>query len=200
MGVEIARLLLTASTALTLTACDADKGKPSAPQATAAVGAAAGVDRTNRGAAAAINSIDRSHAGTPAPATVFEVRGGGKTSIAELVAAGGGKRVLVNLWATWCAPCLAEMPDLDAMAAGKAQTLLVVPISQDMEGWKPVDGFFKAGRFRTLKPYLDQPGSFAEAVKARGLPMSILYDARGREVWRVAGTLQWGSAAVRAAL
>jgi len=47
---------------------------------------------------------------------------------------------------------------------------------------------------------LDQPGSFAEALKARGLPMSVPYDAQGREVWRVAGTLKWGSPEVLAAL
>ena len=143
-----------------------------------------------------MGTIDRSHKGSQLPDFLLSDPAGKELRLQSLQ----GKPLLVNLWATWCAPCLAEMPDLDAMAAGKAQTLLVVPISQDMEGWKAVDGFFKAGRFRTLQPYLDQPGSFAEAVKARGLPMSILYDARGREVWRVAGTLQWGSAAVRAAL
>jgi hypothetical protein len=47
---------------------------------------------------------------------------------------------------------------------------------------------------------LDQPGSFAEKIGARGLPMSVLYDEKGREVWRVAGTLKWGSAEVVGAL
>jgi thiol-disulfide isomerase/thioredoxin len=182
MGFEIARLLLAATLAVTVAACDAaDKGKPVPPQASPAA------------AMAPVNSIDRSHAGTPAPAVVFEARGGGKTSVADLARAAGGQRVLVNLWATWCAPCIAEMPELDTLARRQQGKLLVLPLSQDMEGWPAVDGFFKPGRFRTLVPMLDQPGSFAERLGARGLPMSVLYDAQGREVWRVAGTLQWGS-------
>jgi thiol-disulfide isomerase/thioredoxin len=227
MGVEIARLLLVATVAVTVTACDAgDKGNAAPPQASGALsgpqasgalsgpqasgalsgpqasGALSGPQASGFGAAAsaatppAINSIDRSHAGTPAPKVVFEKRGGGKTSLADF----RGQRVLVNLWATWCAPCIAEMPDLDRMAAAKTGKLLVLPLSQDMEGWKAVNGFFKPGKFKTLVPMLDQPGSFAEALKARGLPMSVLYDARGREVWRVAGTLKWGSPEVLAAL
>ncbi|GGE19136.1 hypothetical protein GCM10011529_27070 [Polymorphobacter glacialis] len=183
MGVEIARLLLAASLLATCAACDAaDKGKPAAPQAKPAAGPQA---------KQVINAIDRSHAGTPAPAVVFEKRGGGKTSLADF----RGKKVLVNLWATWCAPCIAEMPELDALAAAKVVTVL--PLSQDMEGWKAVDGFFKPGRFKTLVPMLDQPGSFAERIGARGLPVSVLYDEKGREVWRVSGTLKWGSAGVR---
>jgi thiol-disulfide isomerase/thioredoxin len=144
----------------------------------------------------AINSIDRSQAGTPAPKLMFEVTPGKKTSLAAFK----GRRVLVNLWATWCAPCIAEMPDLDRLAAAKGAKLLVIPLSQDMEGWQAVNKFFKPGKFKTLKPMLDQPGSFAEKIGARGLPMSVLYDEKGREVWRVAGTLKWGSAEVSAAL
>jgi len=144
-----------------------------------------------------INAIDRSHAGEAAPQVMFEKSPDGrKASLADY----RGKRVLVNLWATWCAPCLAEMPELDALAAAKKGKVTVLPLSQDMEGWQAVKKFFKPGRFQTLVPLLDQPGSFAERMGARGLPMSILYDEKGREVWRVAGTLKWGSPEVRAAL
>ena len=92
------------------------------------------------------------------------------------------------------------MPDLDKLAAAKGAKLLVLPLSQDMEGWQAVTKFFKPGKFKSLQPMLDQPGSFAEKIGARGLPMSVLYDEKGREVWRVAGTLKWGSAEVAAAL
>jgi thiol-disulfide isomerase/thioredoxin len=144
-----------------------------------------------------INTIDRSHAGEAAPKVMFEKSPTGeKASLADY----RGRRVLVNLWATWCAPCLAEMPELDALAAAKKGKVVVLPLSQDMEGWQAVKKFFKPGRFQTLVPVLDQPGSFAERIGARGLPMSVLYDEKGREVWRVAGTLKWGSPEVRAAL
>ncbi len=204
MGVEIARLLLVATVTATLTACDAgDKGNAAPPQASGASSRpqARGIDSAASAATPpAINAIDRSHAGSPAPKVVFEKRGGGKTSLAQVIAGAGGQRVLVNLWATWCAPCIAEMPDLDRLATAQKARLLVLPLSQDMEGWQAVDGFFKPGKFKTLVPMLDQPGSFAEKLKARGLPMSVLYDAQGREVWRVAGTLKWGSPEVMAAL
>jgi thiol-disulfide isomerase/thioredoxin len=145
----------------------------------------------------AVNTIDRSHAGEAAPKVMFEKSPTGeKASLADY----RGRRVLVNLWATWCAPCLAEMPELDALAAAKKGKVVVLPLSQDMEGWQAVKKFFKPGRFQTLVPVLDQPGSFAERIGARGLPMSILYDEKGREVWRVAGTLKWATPEVRAAL
>lgn len=162
--------------------------------------AAPGSTATAAPAAAAkppINTIDRSHAGAAAPKVMFEISPDGKkASLADY----RGRRVLVNLWATWCAPCLAEMPELDALAAAKKGKLVVLPLSQDMEGWQAVKKFFKPGRFQTLVPLLDQPGSFAEKMGARGLPMSVLYDEKGREVWRVVGTLKWGTPEVRAAL
>ncbi len=196
MGSEIARLLLIGGAMTIVTACDGgEKGNTPAPQASAMYGAASAATATAvKGAA--INSIDRSFAGTPAPAVAFERKPGAKTSMAAF----RGKRVLVNLWATWCAPCIAEMPALDTLAAARAGKLVILPISQDMEGWQAVNGFFKPGKFKTLQPMLDQPGSYAEALKARGLPISVLYDEKGREVWRVAGTLKWNSPEVAAAL
>jgi thiol-disulfide isomerase/thioredoxin len=193
MGSVIEKLLLMAGLGISLAACGSgDKGKPGSGQAGAGYGAAAAAAP----AKIRINMIDRSHAGTAAPNVVFERGDGSKTSLADY----RGKRVLVNLWATWCAPCLAEMPELDALAAAKKGQVTVLPLSQDMEGWQAVKKFFKPGRFQTLVPLLDQPGSFAERMGARGLPMSILYDERGREVWRVAGTLKWATPEVRAAL
>ena len=185
MRVVIATLLLTVS----LQACgsktpatdgNADTAKPGTPQASAA----------------ATVAVDRSHAGTPAPTFAFEARGGAIKHMANF----GGKPVLVNLWASWCAPCVAELPALDTLASAKAETLTVLAISQDMEGWKAVDKRFKPNAFAKLTPYLDQPNNFALAVGAKGLPVSILYDAAGKEVWRVARPLEWNSAEVRALL
>ena len=147
-----------------------------------------------------INSIDRRFVGSMAPEVSMERAPGEAVTLAEVLAANKGKRVLVNLWATWCPPCLAEMPELDQLAADEAASLAVVPVSQDMEGWQAVNGFFAPGKFKTLVPLLDQPGSLGERLKARGLPISVLYEADGREVWRVAGVPDWGSAEVRAAI
>jgi hypothetical protein len=69
-----------------------------------------------------------------------------------------------------------------------------------MEGWQAVDKRFKPQAFAKLTPYLDQPNNFALAVGAKGLPVSILYDENGKEVWRVARPLEWNNPEVRALL
>ena len=158
--------------------------------------AAADMPKPKSPQGAALGKLDRSHAGSAAPTDPFEARGGKPTSLAAF----RGKPVLVNLWATWCAPCKAEMPELDALAKAKAGSVTVLAISADLEGWRAVDKFFTPGRFKTVAPYLDQPGAIPQALGAKGLPLSILYDAKGREVWRVNGPMQWTSPAVVAAI
>ncbi len=143
-----------------------------------------------------LSVIDRSHAGEMAPPIPFEAKGGKVTSVAAFK----GKPVLVNLWATWCVPCRAEMPELDALAKARGAKLTVLAISEDLEGWRGVDKFFTPGKFANLAPYLDQPGNYAVKMGATGLPLSILYGADGREKWRVNGPLKWGSAEVAAAM
>ena len=104
--------------ALALAGCN-DPAPAARPEATVA-------------AAPKLNVIDRSHAGTPAPTIKFENVGRKPVSLADY----RGKKLLVNLWATWCAPCLAEMPQIDTLAATRGDALAVLPISQDMEGWR----------------------------------------------------------------
>lgn len=140
--------------------------------------------------------LDRSKAGTLAPTTVLEVRGNKEVTLADY----RGKPVLVNLWATWCAPCVREMPTVDALAKAVGDRARVVPLSQDMEGWRAVDRFFRAGKFPNLVPHLDSQMKFGEAAGATGLPLTILYDAQGREVWRLNGDADWGGAEARALL
>jgi thiol-disulfide isomerase/thioredoxin len=102
-----------------------------------------------------------------------------------------GRPVLLNLWATWCAPCVAEMPALDRLAARAGDGLVVLTVSQDLEERRAVDPFFARGRFRHLKPYTDPRNELPLALGAAGLPVSVLYDASGREVWRLAGEWDW---------
>ena len=128
-----------------------------------------------------IGALDRSHKGDAVPTLDFQGPDGHPMTLAAF----RGKPVLVNLWATWCGPCVAEMPTLDAAAA----TFPIATISQDKD--RPtVDAYFKAKGFKNLKPYLDSKLGFSVGFNA-SLPTSILYDAAGHEVWRIAGGMDW---------
>ncbi len=146
-----------------------------------------------------LGQIDRGHAGDPAPAIAIEAQGGKTTTVAALVAA-AHRPVLVNLWATWCVPCRAELPALDALAKARGDRLVVLPVSEDLEGWRAVAKVFAPGKFAALTTWVDQPGNYAVKLGVAGLPVSILYGADGREKWRVNGPLKWDSPEVAAAL
>ena len=130
--------------------------------------------------------LDRSHAGTPAPDILFEDPAGEPATIADF----RGKPVLVNLWATWCGPCVVEMPSLDALAAQDPR-IHVLAVSQDMNGQEKVDAFFAERRFAKLEPYIDAELSMMSALKVDTLPTTILYDSKGQEVWRMTGREDW---------
>jgi thiol-disulfide isomerase/thioredoxin len=104
-----------------------------------------------------------------------------------------GKPMLLNLWATWCVPCVKELPTLDKLAA-QGGNLQVLAVSEDMEGERVVAPFLAKRGLTTLKPYIDPTNGLLLALKEPGLPVTILYDAQGKEVWRLRGDLDWTSA------
>jgi thiol-disulfide isomerase/thioredoxin len=113
---------------------------------------------------------------------------------AKLKTLAGGKPMLVNLWATWCAPCIQEMPTLDALAKREAGKLVVVVASQDLEGVKSVKPWWAMHHFSTLQPYLDPDSKLASAFsegESTSLPMTVLFDKDGHEVWRVQQGMDW---------
>ena len=133
--------------------------------------------------------LDRSHAGTVAPTVPFEDGEGRPTSMAAF----RGQPVLVNLWATWCGPCIIEMPSLDALAEREGEALQVVALSQDMAGREVVTRFFAEHPFQSLEANLDKEMGFMSALRLETLPTTILYDAEGKEVWRMTGRADWAS-------
>jgi thiol-disulfide isomerase/thioredoxin len=143
-----------------------------------------------RGAQAApTGRLDRTHAGKQAPSSAFLDPGGRETSLSDF----RGRPLLVNLWATWCAPCVVEMPTLDALAEREDGRLQVLAISMDMgaEGRAKVDRFFGERSFAALEPYLDPELGMMAELGVSILPTTILYDGDGREVWRVTGMEDW---------
>ena len=133
--------------------------------------------------------LDRSHAGTPAPGTIFEDPHGRPARIADF----RGEPLLVNLWATWCGPCVVEMPSLDALA--RRDGVHVLALSQDMgpDARHKVTDFFAQRDFARLEPYLDSDLDFMTQLGIETLPTTILYDSEGVEVWRMTGMADWDS-------
>lgn len=110
-----------------------------------------------------------------------------------------GRVVLVNLWATWCAPCIKEMPSLDNLQKlmGGPQ-FEVLALSQDRGGAATVKQYYTRQQIQNLKVYLDSDTSAGRALGTRGLPTTILVDAQGREVMRAEGAHEWDSPTAQA--
>lgn len=130
--------------------------------------------------------VDRSHAGEAASVASFKGPDDRIVTLAQF----RGRPLLVNLWATWCAPCVAEMPTLDHMAASMDDRLTVLAVAQDLQGAAAVDPWFQKAGLTTLQPYLDPQNGLLDAANSV-LPTSILYDANGKEIWRVRGAMDW---------
>jgi len=139
-----------------------------------------------------IGRLDRSNAGDPAPDFAFTAPDGSDVTLADF----RGRPVLLNLWATWCAPCIAEMPTLDALAAREGDSLTVLTLSQDFDGSKVLP-FFRERGLTHLQPYRDEEMQFSLAMQTN-LPTTILYDSDGNEVWRMLGGMNWTGEAAAA--
>ena len=136
--------------------------------------------------------IDRSHKGTAAPDASFSTPDGKPITLAKM----RGVPVLVNLWATWCAPCVKELPTLDKLAAAHRVDgqLGVVAVSEDSGPQASVEAFLKKLNVRDLGAYHDPKSALSAALGPDTvLPTTILYDATGKEVWRYVGDLDWTS-------
>ncbi len=105
-----------------------------------------------------------------------------------------GKPVLVNLWATWCAPCVAELPALDKLAATLDGKVKVLTVNQDSGEPQKAGEFLKQRGVTRLEAWLDPKNDLAFQFGAETLPVTVMYDSQGREVWRVAGPKEWGDA------
>jgi thiol-disulfide isomerase/thioredoxin len=137
--------------------------------------------------AESVGTVDIASRGKEMPAIPFTAPQGGPATLSQF----RGKPLMVNLWATWCAPCVAEMPTLDGLAKREGDRVRLIVVSQDLEGAKVVTPFFKAKGFTTLQPYLDQQNVLMQALRTETLPTTVFYDAKGKEQWRVLGAMDW---------
>jgi thiol-disulfide isomerase/thioredoxin len=105
-----------------------------------------------------------------------------------------GRIVLLNLWATWCAPCVREMPALDRLQARLGgPDFEVVALSLDRGGRDQVVPFLERLGVGNLALYLDPESAAMRELSPRGLPTTLLIDREGREVGRLEGAAEWDS-------
>jgi thiol-disulfide isomerase/thioredoxin len=105
-----------------------------------------------------------------------------------------GKVVLLNLWATWCAPCRKEMPELAKLQQDLGSSdFEVVALSEDLKGAEASAAFLKDAKAEALALYVDPKATALEAVQSLGLPTTLLIDRDGKEVGRLLGPAQWNS-------
>ena len=163
-----------------------------APQATAdrpapAASTGGGLDGLNRGHMAAFvvhgEAVD-------VPEFSFGADGDGEKSLSEWK----GRVVLLNLWATWSAPCRKEMPALDRLKADLGgKDFDVVAISIDRGGFDKPREFLQEIKVANLKLYNEPSGRLGPKLKAFGMPTTLLIDRNGKELGRLVGPAEWDS-------
>jgi thiol-disulfide isomerase/thioredoxin len=121
------------------------------------------------------------------PAVAFSDAAGLRHSLSEF----RGRYLLLNLWATWCAPCVKELPALSHLqAAIGSKKLTVVPVNVGRDNAADTTKFLKQHK-AALPVYIDTNAAFLHAFGAYGLPLTVLIDPQGREIARAIGAVRW---------
>jgi len=138
--------------------------------------------------AGSVENFSRIDPSLPTPDDGFADVGGRSLSLADF----RGKYVLLNVWATWCGPCVAEMPSLDRLQAtlGGAN-FTVLPVSVDRGGAIAVTDFYDKHHIHHLGVYVDPSNRIAQSLSLQGLPTSFLIGPDGRAVGALTGGTDW---------
>ena len=103
-----------------------------------------------------------------------------------------GNLVLLNFWATWCAPCKEEMPSLDLLQKNdKLNNLKIFPINVGQDNIKKASKFFLDLKIKNLDLYFDSSITLAKKTALRGIPTSILINKDGKEFARIIGSINF---------
>ncbi len=123
-----------------------------------------------------------------APNTVFFDPSGKEHRLTDLK----GKGIILNFWATWCKPCISEMPQLNRLKGLlNPENIRVLAISQDRQGAPIVKNFLQTNKLYNLEAFIDKGGKLIRALKAKGLPTTILFNKENQEIGRVLGIAEW---------
>jgi len=103
-----------------------------------------------------------------------------------------GKLLILNFWATWCAPCKEEMPSLDELQSNtKFSNLKIFPINIGQEDVSKSESFFKELNIQNLEIYFDAPTTLAKKFSLRGIPTTIIFNKEGKEFARIIGSIDF---------
>ena len=102
-----------------------------------------------------------------------------------------GKVLLVNFWATWCAPCIKEIPSLDRLKSKFEKNFDVIAISLDRDGKKKVTDFFNENKIINLEKFFDINNSLAKEINLIGLPTSFFINKKGDLIGYYEGDMEW---------
>ena len=131
------------------------------------------------------------------PAEVLVDMAGAERTLAEWQ----GKWVVLNFWATWCAPCRKEMPSLDRLSAATADNgIAVVTVATGRNPPPAITRFFDEIGVKTLPVLLDPKSALARQMGILGLPLTVILNPKGQEVARLIGDAEWDNADTRAML
>jgi thiol-disulfide isomerase/thioredoxin len=132
----------------------------------------------------ALQSIQIMESPEPVVDVSFTLADGSSRSIKDYM----GRGVVLNFWATWCAPCVREMPELDAIKADLAPDGIdVIAVSMDREGHAAIEKFYSNTNIQNLEAFHDPKSAAGRALGVRGLPTTLIIDPKGQEVARIQG-------------
>ncbi|HUQ37591.1 MAG TPA: TlpA disulfide reductase family protein [Aestuariivirga sp.] len=127
----------------------------------------------------------------PVPDLAFKDSTGSEVTLSKWQ----GRVVLLNLWATWCAPCRKEMPTLNEVQKQLgSKDFEVVALSVDRKGLEASAAFLKETKADALGLYIDETTTSLNMLQSLGLPVTLLIDRKGREIGRLLGPAEWNSA------
>lgn len=130
--------------------------------------------------------VDRSHSGQPMPQSKLFNADEDEATLADAK----GKPLLVNLWASWCAPCVKELPTLDSLSR-RPGAPKIIAVSEDIGERPSVEAFLQSHGITDLEVWRDPKMSLSGALGVEVMPTTIYYDASGREIWRYTGDTDW---------
>lgn len=119
----------------------------------------------------------------------------GAVPVKKTVADFSGKPVILHFWATWCGPCVEEMPIFDTFAKNKKDDVHIIAITTDKTKGAAIRNFYKENNINNLNVYFDENGTVASALKASSLPTSVFINKSGEEVGRIVGAVEWNGPA-----